>query len=296
MDAGEDGKVLGELAFEASLGDLGAEDGIGLLKQGHLGGGDFADDADGQAWTGEGLAPDQCLGEAQLRSERANFVLEQVAQGFDELELQVVGQAADVVVALDDSGGAVDAAALDDVGVDGSLGEEVGVGDAGGLALEDTDEAFANDAALGFRIGEAAEGGKEIGGGVDGDELQVEAFSERGFDFGRFVGSQEAGVDKDGGEPAADGAGYEGGGDGAVDAAAEAADYVAVADLAANRGYAFVDDRGRNPVAAAAAHVDGEVAQETLAVGGVADLGMELNGDHAVVICISRTVQALVHC
>ena len=72
---------------------------------------------------GERLAPDDLGGQAELLADQADLVLEQRAQRLDQLELEVVGQAADVVVGLD-VGGAGAAAGLDDVGVERALDEE----------------------------------------------------------------------------------------------------------------------------------------------------------------------------
>ena len=55
------------------------------------------------------MPPDDVLGQAELQAQRADFVLEQVAQRLDQLEAQVRGQAADVVVQLDRGGRAVGA-------------------------------------------------------------------------------------------------------------------------------------------------------------------------------------------
>ena len=92
-------------------------------------GGDLADDADRQAGARERLPPNDLLGQTELAAHRADLVLEQQPQRLDELELQVVGQAADVVVALD-VGRAGAAAGLDDVGVQRALDQEVDVGPA----------------------------------------------------------------------------------------------------------------------------------------------------------------------
>src|SRR3546814_16685816 len=56
------------------------------------------------------------LGQPELEADLADLVLEQGAQGLDQLELQVVGQPTDVVVALD-VGRAGAATRLDDVRV-----------------------------------------------------------------------------------------------------------------------------------------------------------------------------------
>ena len=65
---------------------------------------DLADDADAEPGPGERLAPDDLVGQAELGADRAHLVLEQVAQRLDQLEAHVLGEAADVVVALDRGG------------------------------------------------------------------------------------------------------------------------------------------------------------------------------------------------
>src|SRR5690606_41854888 len=50
------------------------------------------------------LAVDHGARQAEFHAQAAHLVLEQLAQRFDQAELHVLGQAADVVVALDDVG------------------------------------------------------------------------------------------------------------------------------------------------------------------------------------------------
>ena len=76
MDAGEDGEILADLPVEAGFGDFFPEDGIAFTDDLRLVGGDFADDADGDAGAGEGLAPDQFLRETQGFAQGADFILE----------------------------------------------------------------------------------------------------------------------------------------------------------------------------------------------------------------------------
>ena len=87
-------------------------------------GGHLADDADAEPRARERLAPHDRLGHAELEPDLAHLVLEQRAQRLDELELQVLGQPADVVVRLD-VGRAGAATGLDDVGVERALDEEL---------------------------------------------------------------------------------------------------------------------------------------------------------------------------
>ena len=89
--------------------------------------------------------------------ELAHLVLEQVAQRLDQLQRHVLGQATDVVVALDDRRRAVAAAALDDVGVQRALHQELGVAEPAGVLLEDAHEQLADDLALRLGLGDAGE-------------------------------------------------------------------------------------------------------------------------------------------
>ena len=90
--------ILIDFLVEAGLGDFLAPDGVGILHDGNLFGGHFADDADAQAGAGERLTAHQILGQAQLTANLTDFVLEQVAQGLHQLlEVHGVGQASNVV-------------------------------------------------------------------------------------------------------------------------------------------------------------------------------------------------------
>ena len=86
-----------------------------------------------RAGAGERLTAHQILGQAQLTANLTDFVLEQVAQGLHQfLKVHGVGQAANVVVALDDGRFAAQAA-LDHIRVDGALCQEIYLTDLLGL-------------------------------------------------------------------------------------------------------------------------------------------------------------------
>ena len=91
---------------------------------------DVAQQAHRQSRAGERMPPDDLFGQAQLQAQPADFVFEQVAQRLDQLEAQILGQAADVVVQLDRGGRAIGrGAAFDHVGIERALGQEAGPGD-----------------------------------------------------------------------------------------------------------------------------------------------------------------------
>ncbi len=202
FDGEEDGEgLLGAFAEHAGGAQLVDEDGVGLAQGLQAIPGEGAEAADGEAGAGEGLAPDDFVGQAEGGAEAAHFVFEEEAQGLDELEVHVVGQAADVVVGLDEVGVFfVFAGAFDDVGVDGALGEEVDVAEAARFAFEDADEFFADDAPFLFGIGDAVEGFEVFFDGVDGDEAHAH-FAIEGFDdLEGFALAEEAVIDEDAGE------------------------------------------------------------------------------------------------
>ena len=166
--------------------------------------------------------------QAELGADFADFVFEQLAQWLDELELHVLRQAPDVVVALDQGGGVTgDGDALDHVGIEGALGEKFEAGFGSGFGqrfhgvVEDADEFIADD--LPFPLGgsDPFQPAKEAGGGADRLETDVKIVAEKALDGFGFVGAEEAIVHEDAGELIADGFVQKGGGDAAVHAAAE---------------------------------------------------------------------------
>ncbi len=136
--------------------DLGGANVVRFLEQGNLLSGDFPHDAHGQAGPGERLAVHDLRGQAEVASNDAHLILEQLAQGLDEFHLEVFGQTANVVVALDHGGVApVYVDRLDHIRVERSLTEEVGVLEGLGLLAEDLHELVADDLALLFGVGDA---------------------------------------------------------------------------------------------------------------------------------------------
>ncbi len=129
--------------------------------------------------------------------------------------------------------------------------------------------------------------------GVDGDERDVEVVAERRDDLVALVLAHHPVVDEDAGELVTDGAVHEQRGDRRVDAAGEAADDLAVADLVADAGDLLVDDRGGGPGHVALAHVAQEVREHVLPVGRVDDLGVELDAVDAALDRLERRDRGL---
>ena len=289
--------ILADLLIEAGLGDLLTPDGVGVLHDRDLLGGHFADDADAQTGAGEGLAADQILGQTQLTASLTDFVLEQVAQRLDQLlEVHGVRQAADVVVALDD-GGLTAQTALDDIGVNSTLCEEIDLADLLCLFLKDADELLADDLALALRLGDTGQLCKVAVTGVHADEVDVKAVGVAGAedraDLFLLVLAQQAVVYEHAGQLLADGLGQHGSQHGGIDAAGQGAEHLAAAD-ALFQGLDVVLHEGVHfPVAGAAADVVHEVVQHLLALSGVEHLGVELDGVQPLFLVLSCGYRAV---
>ena len=117
----------------------------------------LAEDPHGEARAGKRLPDDELLVEPELAADRAHFVLEQLAQRLDELHPHALGQAADVVVALDERRLPDDRHRLDHVGIQGALRQKVDAPQLGRFLLEHVDEGRADDLALLLGIGDAGE-------------------------------------------------------------------------------------------------------------------------------------------
>ena len=103
MDVGEHREILVDVAVDAGDFDFLAEDSVRILENIELFLGDVAEDTYGKSGARERLTPDKIFGDTELESDLADLVFKQVAQGLYELiEIDVVGQSADIVVALDD--------------------------------------------------------------------------------------------------------------------------------------------------------------------------------------------------
>ena len=191
--------------------------------------GDLADDPDREPGPRERMAPDHRLRQAELLADPADLVLEQHPQRLHELEVDLLGQAADVVVRLDLGRHARVAAGLDHVRVERALDEvrrrpRPRPGEPPRLLLEDADELLPDPATLLLRLLDPLEPGEEALARVHVDERHVEMMAERLHDLLGLALAQQAVVDEDAGEPVADRLVDEQGRDGRVDAAGEPAD------------------------------------------------------------------------
>ena len=121
---------------------------------------------------GKGWRLTRVLRQPQLPAQLPDFVFEEHPQRLDDLlKVHKVGQAADIVVAL--NGGGLPGAGLNHVGVDGALCQEVHSADLLGLLLKDADELLPNDFPFALRLVHPSQFEEEAGLCVHAEEADV---------------------------------------------------------------------------------------------------------------------------
>ena len=234
----------------------------------------LAQDAHGEAGARERMPPEHLAGQPQLLARLAHLVLEQLAQGFDEREPHPFGQPAHVVVALDGRRRPLERDALDDVGVERPLGQELHVAQLPRLALEHADEHLADSLPLGLGVGDAAQRVQKIPARVRVHEVEPPA--EGLHHLCGLVLAEQAVVHEDAGEPLAYRFLDEHRRDGGIHAAREAAHHAPVPHLAPDALDRLLDEGAHRPVARASANPAHEVVQNLLASRGVGHFGVKL--------------------
>ena len=170
---------------------------------------------------------------------------------------------------------------LDHVGVERALGQELDRAAAVGgdllrLGLERLDEQPADGLALDLRLARRRRARRRKSrSAVDMDQRNVELAAEQPHHLLALAGPHQAVVDEDAGQLVADRLVDQHRGDRRIDAAGQAADHPALADLGADRRARLGAEGGHRPVALQAGDVVDEVADQPRAVGRVDDLGVE---------------------
>ena len=282
FDGEENGEALPDTMIPVGGLDFFDDDGIGFAEDAESEWGDFADDTNGEAWAWEGLAESDFFGEAELGTDCTDFIFEEFAERFDQLELHVFRESSDIVVGLDHGGGiSSDGDALDDIWVERSLGEELEIGafSSGeflGSLFENANELCADDFAFTLWRSDSAQFGEEASGGVNRLEADLEIVAEETLDGGGFIGAEEAIIDEDTGELVANCAVEQSRSDATIDAAAKAEEHMGVADLIADLLADLLDERAHRPIFGGLADSEEEIREEIFSLGSVGDFGMKL--------------------
>src|ERR1700730_16061147 len=288
----QDGKRLPDRVVETGVADLLQEDRVGLAQDVELRAGDLAGDADRQTGAGDRVALDKFVGQSQLTAQFAYLVLEQFAQGLDELQFHAGRQAADIVMRFDRNRGTPEwAHRLDYIGVEGALRQELDIADLVRLFVEDVDKGGADRLALLFGVGDAGELFEEQSARIAMDQRDVVMPAEEAHDLLRLARPQQAGIDKDAGQLVADrlveqGRRYRG-----IDTAGETADNPAFTNLAADLVDRLAAEQRHRPVPAAVGNPVREIAQQLSALRRVHDLRVEQHAVKATAVVGDRSVR-----
>ena len=226
LKVGHDGEVLPDLALKTVFLKLLAQNRVGLAHSLEPVAGDGTDAAHAETGAREGLAVDHAVREAQGLADHADLVLIQELDGLHKLKVELRGQAAHVVVRLDGAG-------LQDIGIDGALGEEADAVELFGFLGKDVDKHLADDLALLLGIGDAGKLVEEAVHRVDVDEVRVHLVAE---DLDHLLGlalAEKAVIDMDADELPAHSPDEKRRDDGGIHAAGEGQQDLLVADLGA---------------------------------------------------------------
>ena len=151
------------------------------------------------------MTPDKLVVQAEFAAKIADLVLEQLAQRLDQLHVHPLGQAADIVVRLDgDARSAGKGHALDHIGIERALCQEIRAADPGGFLVEHLDKFAADKLALLLRVGLASQPLHKARLGIDHHQRDIIMVAEQSLDLLALVQPQQAMVDKDAGQLVAD--------------------------------------------------------------------------------------------
>src|SRR5215813_2036108 len=178
------------------------------------------------------------------------------------------------------------AARLDHIGIERSLHKPLHFADflfqPMRLFFEDPDEFVADDLALLLRLAHAGQFFKKPPARVHRDQVQAQFVAEVLLDFLKLVLAQHTVVDEDAYQPPADSAMHQHRRHRRIHASGKSANDPALfANGLVDLLDAFVDEMLRGPVAARAADIDHEIAQQIDAALGMVDLRMKLDGPYA---------------
>ncbi len=134
----------------------------------------------------------------------SDFVLEQVLERLDQLELHLFGQAAHVVMRLDNLRRSAHRTRLDHIGIERTLHQPLDLAftflNPPGFPLEYFDEFVADNLALLLGIADAFELAEKAVGGIDGIETQAKFIAQRLLHLLEFVFAQHTVVHENAGQ------------------------------------------------------------------------------------------------
>ena len=227
-------KVLPYLAFKTILCEFLTEYSVRLTNSFKSVTSDSAKTANTKTGTGERLTIYHIIRQTESFSDSSYFILEQKLERLNKLKLQILGKSAYIVVSLY-------AVALDDVGVNCALSQELNAVLLARLFLKYADKLGADDFSLFFGLGNACELVKEAVNSVNLNKVCVHPVAEHLYDLLGLALAEKSVIYMYANEVFADSFYKQRGNDRAVNSARKRQKHLLIADLRAQGGKLLVD-------------------------------------------------------
>src|SRR5579872_1349650 len=277
------GKCLPQIPAYTGCRKFLHHDRIGAAQQLDAFARDLAHDTHRQPRSRKWLAVDDLARQTELAAQLADLVFEQLAQWFDQFELHPIGQAADIMMALDDRRRPLERHRLDDIGIESALSQKSRAAH-DVLGFEHIDECMPDDAALLLGIEDVLQSLEKHLGCVADPEIDAKLAGENIFHPLALARTQQTSVDEYALEALADRAMNQSRGDRRIDAARQPEQHLVVrADLLANLADLGLDEIRHRPVAALAAYLQHEVTQHLRAARRMHNLRMKLDAANSAI-------------
>ena len=178
LDIGDNHEVLPYALCESALIELVAENSVCLAKCVESVTGDSTQATYAQTGTGEGLTVNHSVGQTKSLTNYSYLILEEKLHGLNECKLEILRKTAHVVMGLNSLLALCLLHALENVGVNSSLRQELDALQLSRLFCEYLNEFLSDDLSLALGITHACKKIKITVGSVDVNEICVEGLAE----------------------------------------------------------------------------------------------------------------------
>ena len=185
------------------------------------------------------------------------------------------------MMALDDLTGDVER--LDAVGIDSALCQPTGIGNLASLSIEHLHKVATDDLTFLFGITDTSKVCKELRAGIDADNIEAQHFVVF-HHLRELVLTKHSVIDEDAGKILANGLIQQDCSDRRIDTTRESEDDTVVADLFLDFLDSCLYERGGAPVLLGATDIHHKILQQGLALQGVINFRVELNGPDILLI------------
>ena len=167
--------------------------------------------------------------QSQLHAAGPHFILKQLFQRLHQFELQIFRQSSYIMMRFHHLGRL--GSALDDIGINGTLAQEVDSLQLPGLLLEDADKFAADNLPLLFRISHTGKFPQETFGGIHINQIRMKLIPKYLHHTLRLIFAHKPVVDMNTGQLCSDGSDQHGGHYGGIHPAGQCQQYLPVPHL-----------------------------------------------------------------